>query len=186
MKKSEIRKAISNRKAAIAKKHVADIEHFQKQLFAIVTRDVREFYDPNTGKLLRPEQLPELAALTVEGVRECTKCDKEGNETTTFEYKFAPKIPALDLLAKHKGLLQAQEHNVNVKGKVQIDYEKLYTPPDKQKTIEVNPVDYMISNPTVMTMPRLENREVAGEQLVDLAAAEYGVDELIDLPDDGD
>lgn len=81
-------------------------ERWIAALECIATADVRLLVDAN-GAAVPPHMLPERIAKAVKEVERRT--DSHGN--VVWKYKFEDRISALDLLARHMGLLQADRTN---------------------------------------------------------------------------
>lgn len=81
-------------------------ERWIAALECIATADVRLLVDAN-GAGLPPHMLPERIAKAVKEVERRT--DAHGN--TVWKYKFEDRLSALELLARHMGLLQADRTN---------------------------------------------------------------------------
>lgn len=74
------------------------------ELARIGFSDPRELVD-SEGRLIPLQDLPEDVARSISSVKLRTTKDKDGKPVTTVEVRFWDKLRALELLAKHLGLL---------------------------------------------------------------------------------
>lgn len=194
LRNEEVRRAIFFRHQARKKKHDLSIELFTEQLYYLVTRDVREFFDENDEPLM-PKELSKSAAATVDSFK--TYLDRRGNRVV--EYHLNNKLASLDLLAKHKGLIAAVKHEVTAQVKMQLDYEKLYQRPKTVIDVTNDPVEAVIANPRLefekvdMTTPWAGSLGGDGRQYDSMGnvippetgdGGEYHIDDLLDNEED--
>lgn len=79
-------------------------ERVLKELCRIGFSNPLNLFD-ETGKLLPVQEWDEDTARSVSSIKTRVTVDKEGNETTTTEFRFWNKNNALELVAKHLGML---------------------------------------------------------------------------------
>lgn len=169
LKKKRISRVIFLMDQERNKKAEVSIEMFLEQLYYLSTREVGEFFDDD-GKPIEPKDLPKRAAACVDGFTVFEKVDKKTGEVVSrkIDYKLSPKQPALDLVARHKGLIAAVKHQVQGEIKHTLDYEKLFSGDTNNKVLHLDPVEYMITHPEAEEPPPLADN-----------AHIYNVDEMI-------
>lgn len=138
------------------------------ELAAIAFSNIQEVLkDDDSIKKL--SSLPENVARSIQSIKVeyRTKFDEgEPVNVAIKEIKFWNKMDALQLLAKHLGMItEKHEHT----GKIThvLDYDKLYQDPTtKPQTIVLDPIEYAIANPASTPIPA--------------SLAKYSVQELIE------
>ena len=147
-------------------------ELFAEQLLYLCRRSVKNYHDEK-GRLLKPHELSPEAAACVDGIKQKRIVLGKGKNKTIiyeYEYKFSKKQDALDLLARHKGLIASIKHEVEGKVNLIIDYDKLCRGPEETKqTIDL--LEYEIMNPDAEIKAPVPNGE---------SAHLYGMDEIIE------
>ncbi|MGO9268245.1 MAG: terminase small subunit [Candidatus Binataceae bacterium] len=113
LKKAEIRTAIEQAQAHVANRAEVSVERVVRELAALAFVDPAQFYDEE-GNLLLVPKMPEAARRALAGmdVEELFARDVDGKMRPSGmlkKLKFAAKVPALDLLARHLGMLQAPQ-----------------------------------------------------------------------------
>ncbi len=94
-------------------------EEILKQLYYACTRDVGDFEDENGQVHTSLRAIPERLRACIDGfeVEQQSFTDRETGETTItqkIKVKLSPKLGAIDLAMKHKGLFAAEKHEVTV------------------------------------------------------------------------
>jgi phage terminase small subunit len=144
MRRPHIKKAIGKAAKEVHEELTLTTEEVLKQLYYIVTRDVREFVDEE-GIALPLHKLGDRAAQSVDGF------DQEINEYVNLEtgiktrtiknkLKLVGKAGAIDMAMKYQGLFK--QDNDQKQTHVTLDFTKLFQP-----HIEANdPVETAIDN----------------------------------------
>ena len=135
-------------KAVIGKYHRETREKFEiqteevlRQLLYLATSSGADFVDENGRLIENIHDMPERAQQSIDSFEQTDYYDEEGKiKSTKTKLKKAPKIPAIDMCLKHKGLYatEKQEHNHNI---VVVDWQKMTKKPNvidvyKTKLIE--------------------------------------------------
>ena len=111
LKKPEIAAAISTSIGKVLGNSEVTVERVVRKAACIAFLDPRDFYGKD-GQLLAINEMPESAARALSGfkVEEAFERDERGKMVPSGallrKIRFAPKTPALDLLARHLGMLQ--------------------------------------------------------------------------------
>jgi phage terminase small subunit len=111
LKKPEIAAAVSASIAKALGDSQVTVDRVLREAACIAFLDPRDFYDED-GNLRAINEMPESAARAVAGfeVEEAFERDERGKMAPSGallrKIRFAPKTPALDLLARHLGMLQ--------------------------------------------------------------------------------
>ena len=111
LKKPEIAAAVSTSIAKVLGDSEVTVERAVREAACIAFLNPQDFYDED-GNLLAINKMPESAARALAGleVEEAFERDERGvmvpSGALLKKIKFAPKLPALDLLARHLGMLQ--------------------------------------------------------------------------------
>ena len=100
-----------------------------KQLFFLLTRDVADMIDEDTGRLRDIDALNERERAAIDGFEIDEYTDNEGVKHFKTKVKLSPKATAVDMALKHKGLYEAAV----TKLKIGIDWDELYRPIDPNK-----------------------------------------------------
>ena len=108
-----IRAAIAQAQACVANRAEVTVERVVRELGRIAFVDPAQFFDQQ-GNLLPISKMPEdcrraIAALDIEELFARDENGKMRPSGLVKKLKFAAKIPALDLLARHLGMLQAPQ-----------------------------------------------------------------------------
>jgi len=111
-------------------------EEILTQLYYLVTRDVGEMVD-DEGAVLPVPLMSERARAVIDGLDQVVTIDLErGEKKVRTRLRLSPKLGAVDLAMKHKGLLAPERHQIEATAKDGIDWDALATPPT-----ETNPVE---------------------------------------------
>jgi hypothetical protein len=113
-------------------RHSITIDEVLQQLWFCVTRNADDFVDAETGLLTTDiKKMSSRAKACIDGIEQVTKrwTDENGEEQseTTTKVKLTPKLGAVDLAMKHKGLFAAQQ----VEHTVTLDLTNLYASPQQ-------------------------------------------------------
>lgn len=96
-----------------------------EELACLVFRDVADFLDADG--ILRIDdlrKLPKRIRVCIDGIKCKQRLDEEGNIVgQSFEIKLSPKLAAIELAMKHRGML-TEKHEVT--GRVHYDWDSLY------------------------------------------------------------
>jgi|SRR5208283_5013154 len=111
LKNVKVRAKIDSSRNRAVDQHDVTAARVVKELAALAFVDPAQFYDEE-GNLLPVPKMPEAARRALAGmdVEELFARDEDGKMRPSGmlkKLKFAAKVPALDLLARHFGLLQA-------------------------------------------------------------------------------
>lgn len=107
-----VRAAIERFQAGLAGKIEVEVERVVRELAALAFLDPRDLFDAN-GKLLPVCDIPEQARRAIAAIEVEELYGKEGRQTVNIgrikKIRLAAKVPALDLLARHLGMLQSPQ-----------------------------------------------------------------------------
>lgn len=163
LKRADVQQAIRAVMAPTLKKLEVSREDVLQRLIHLCLRTTEDFFD-SENNLLPPSQITERGKCCVNGIKQRTYYDREGNPThSDLEYKLVPNEVAVDLAMKHKGLFAPTkgEVEVNVNGPV-VNLE------DMVKAFESRPsqrIEQKIENP-VIDVP-VEDYRVTVKELID-------------------
>lgn len=168
-KRPKVRAELDKRLNQVARKYKIKRNGVIEQLSYALNRDVREFFDDD-GIALTPDKLPKSAAAVVDYFEQTEEYDTEGNRTIKTKYKLVPKLGAIDLALKHKGMLTEKvQHEHNHKGKITVDWEKYY------ETTEGSPDP--VKERIAKAGRYLDSQQSEEDEIVD---ADYTVKELVE------
>ena len=170
LKRQHIIEAILERQKALAIKCEVQAEEVLKQLYYCCTRTAKDFIDEEGMIQTDVTKLSERAANAIDGIKQRVTYDLEGNRTVTTELKLVPKIAAVELAMKNKGLFAPKQ--IQSEHTHRIDWEAMTRRPEKDSSDEISA---LIENPR-----RLEN-----SQKETIIEAKYSVRELAEseVPD---
>jgi phage terminase small subunit len=116
----------------VRKQYEIQRDEILMHLYYCATRSGAELFDKN-GKLTgNIHDMPERIQQAIDGVKQrirtrqevCPHCGaQQDSEEVNTEYKLAPKLGALDMAMRHKGLFAAEEHRHE--HKLTIDFDQL-------------------------------------------------------------
>ena len=121
------------------------------ELFYCATRTGRDFVDVDTGEIITDvHRLPTRAQKTIDSIEQDVVIykDREGNETgrkVTTKLRLTPKLSAIDMAMKHKGLFAPVE-TIN-EHRVQFNWDQLAMRVDEPDLIEAKIADTLDVNP---------------------------------------
>lgn len=96
-----------------------DQDQVLRELARIGYSDIRQLFDPETGKLLGPEKWPEDLARAIASIEVDELFDFDNGRKVQIGYtkkvKFWPKVQALELIGRHQGMF-VQKHKHDVEG----------------------------------------------------------------------
>ena len=93
-----------------------------RQLFYCISREIDDFLDEE-GKLITDlQKLPERAKASVDTIKQDVYVKKNGQQIIKTEVKLVPKLQAIELAMKHKGMFAAEQSEVTLR----VDWDNLY------------------------------------------------------------
>jgi phage terminase small subunit len=98
LKKPEVKASLGAAMAERSKRTEVTADRVIQEIARLAFVDVSKAYDANTGELLRPHEMPENVRAAFSGLDFSKSGDRVG--------KFVGKERALEMLAKHLGLLR--------------------------------------------------------------------------------
>ena len=135
LKNPNIQRVLGNQQHQQAERQRLDSDEVITQLYYCVTRSAADFVDPETGKIVTDvEKLNRRAQACIDGIDQDVKIiygpDGEivGEQIRT-KLKLTPKVPALDLAMKHKGLFNAD----NQQKVAALPWDQMYGEPDEDE-----------------------------------------------------
>jgi phage terminase small subunit len=123
LKRQKVQHAIEVERQLQIERLRLDKDRILREEACIALFDPRELFDPDTGAVLRPDQMPEHVARAIASVKVVTresrgKKGKKGGEaektiTSTTEVKLHDKGAALGRIGRYLGMEPPQDVNVN-------------------------------------------------------------------------
>lgn len=105
LKRGDVQAYLQERIKQASDKRVAKAERVLEELTRLGIQDPAAAFDPTTGELLNPKDMPEDIRRAISGFEVIVTRDNESGETTTrYKVKFWPKDRGLELLGKHHKL----------------------------------------------------------------------------------